>query len=213
MTRREQAKEANRARVRAAAEAIIRTEGMDKLTMRHLAERASVSLRTPYNLFGSKTDVLIALLEDAGFDLPPAPAVSDDSLIVELLLGALDQAEQFFGTDEMFYREVFGGIMSSEHHQARQTGVERVVALCRDMMGQAAAHGELQRDTDTELLGSDLALQLLAVLGMWGSGFFTSREGMRQVRRSWCAVLLNHCGDASRPTLEAAYQAALLPGR
>ena len=32
---------------------------------RRLAEQAGVSLRTPYNLIGSKTDVLIALLEEA----------------------------------------------------------------------------------------------------------------------------------------------------
>ena len=58
MAQREKAKEEKRARIREAAARIIRSEGIGKLTMRRLAEEAGVSLRTPYNLIGSKTDVL-----------------------------------------------------------------------------------------------------------------------------------------------------------
>jgi AcrR family transcriptional regulator len=209
MAQREQAKEQKRARIRAAAAHIIRTGGIEQLTMRRLAEQAGVSLRTPYNLIGSKTDVLIALIEEAGFDPRKTLTATDNSFVTERLLGALDQIEQFFDSDESFYREVYGGIMASDHPDIRESGVGRVVETCQLLMHQAAALGELKGDTNTEQLGRHLGIQLLAVLGMWGSGFFTNQESIRQVKRAWCGVLLQHCGDTLRPQLEAAYRSAL----
>ena len=88
-------------------------------------------------------------------------------------------------------------------------GVGRVVETCQLLMHQAAALGELKGDTNTEQLGRHLGIQLLAVLGMWGSGFFTNQESIRQVKRAWCGVLLQHCGDTLRPQLEAAYRSTL----
>ncbi|EED31736.1 transcriptional regulator, TetR family [gamma proteobacterium NOR5-3] len=212
MSRREQAKEENRARIRASAERIIRTEGIDKLTMRRLAEDAGVSLRTPYNLFGSKTDVLIALLEGAGFDPGDALALRDEQLVMEQLFATLDHIEAFFDSDEKFYREVYGGIMSSAHPDVRSTNVERVVAMCQELMTHAAAKNELQIDTNTRELGRYLGVQLLAVLGMWGAEFLSNQESIRQVRRAWCGILLQHCSNASHRAVDAAYQSVALTG-
>lgn len=209
MSRREEAKEFNRARIRAAAEEIIRTEGMEKLTMRRLAEQADVSLRTPYNLFGSKTDVLISLMEEAEFELSPLGAGDESLTIIEQLLGSLDRIEAFFESDEEYFRGIYASIMASDHPEARETAVSRSVGLACVRLQQAADNGELTPATDTNALGRHLAIQLLAVLGMWGSGFFSNRESIAQVRQSWCAALLQHCGELSRPLISAAYCAAI----
>src|SRR5262249_32484158 len=50
-----------RGRIPDAAAQLIRATGGTGLSMRTLAERAEVSLATPYNLFGSKGGVLMAL--------------------------------------------------------------------------------------------------------------------------------------------------------
>ena len=55
MSLHEQNKQRNRDRILTAADEIIRKDGLEALSMRHLADYAGVSLRTPYNLFGSKT--------------------------------------------------------------------------------------------------------------------------------------------------------------
>jgi AcrR family transcriptional regulator len=204
MSRREEAKEFNRARIRAAAEEIIRTEGMEKLTMRRLAEQAEVSLRTPYNLFGSKTDVLISLIDEAQFELSPLSVSTEQITIVEQLLALLDRIEGFFGSDEEYFRGIYASIMTSDHPEAREMAVSRSVALARMRLQQAAVNGELAAGTDTDKLGRHLAIQLLAVLGMWGSGFFSNRECIAQVRESWCAALLQHCSETSRPACESA---------
>ncbi|MEM9312207.1 MAG: helix-turn-helix domain-containing protein, partial [Pseudomonadota bacterium] len=126
MVEREKAKDMNRAKIRAAAEVIIRKEGMDKLTMRRLAEEARVSLRTPYNLFGSKTEVLIALLDRAQFDpFQNSPARNDQSALATLM-STLDQVEATFEEDEAFFRVVFREIMVSDPQEAQIAAVGNV---------------------------------------------------------------------------------------
>lgn len=209
MSRREEAKEFNRARIRAAAEEIIRAEGIANLTMRRLAEHADVSLRTPYNLFGSKTDVLISLMEEAEFELSPLRADKGERTFVEQLLASLDRIEAFFGSDEEYFRGIYSSIMTSDHPEAREKAVSRSVAMASMRLQQAAKNSELTPCTDTEQLGRRLAIQLLAVLGMWGAGFFSNRESIAQVRQSWCATLLQHCGEASHLALTNTYRAAI----
>ena len=209
MARREEAKEFNRARIRAAAEEIIRSEGIEKLTMRRLAVRADVSLRTPYNLFGSKTDVLISLMEEAEFELAPLDDGNGQGSSLEQLIASLDRLEAFFDSDEEYFRGIYAGIMTSDHLEARETAVSRSVELYRNRLEQAADQGELLAETDIDWLGRHLSIQLLAVLGMWGSDYFSNRDSIAQIRQSWCATLLHHCSKEQRPALAAAYSAAL----
>ena len=61
--KREQAKAERRHRIVRAARDLIRETGDTDLSMRMLAQRAKVSLSTPYNLFGSKRAVVLAVLE------------------------------------------------------------------------------------------------------------------------------------------------------
>lgn len=206
MSKREGAKAFNRARICNAAEAVIRREGIDKLTMRRLAVVAGVSLRTPYNLFGSKTDVLVALLDDAGFQLPQRSTALGNGAAVADLLGVLDKIEAFFGNDEDYYRGIYAAIMTSDHPEVRSVSMGRGIASARMIIADAVSNGELRPGTDAKSLGRHLAITLLAVLGMWGSGFFSNRESMAQVRRAWLAVLCQHCSAASRASFASAYQ-------
>src|ERR1700744_217344 len=62
--RREAGKAERRQRIIEAARELIRETGNAGLSMRALAARARVSLATPYNLFGSKHAIILAVLED-----------------------------------------------------------------------------------------------------------------------------------------------------
>ncbi len=208
MSRREEAKAFTRARICATAEEIVRSEGIEQLNMRRLAEQAGVSLRTPYNLFGSKTDVLIALLDEAEFQLAPLASLHAEGSAITQLLGALSKIETFFARDEEYYRGIYAAVMSSDHQAAREAGVQRAVTTAQALLAQAVARGELCADTDTPALGRHLGIVLLAVLGMWGSGFFANRESIAQVRRAWLAALLQHAGEETRSKLLQSYRQA-----
>lgn len=205
MSRREEGKALNRSRICAAAEDIIRREGIAQLNMRRLADEAGVSLRTPYNLFGSKTDLLIALLDEAHLQLAPLCAAVGQGSALDQLLDALARTEVFFASDEEYYRGIYHAIMTSDHPKAREAGVVRAITTAQLLMARAVELGELVRQTNSVALGRHLAIQMLAVLGMWGSGFFTNRESIAQVRRGWLAELLHHCSEELRPSLATAY--------
>lgn len=205
MSRREAAKAFNRTRICAAAQDIIRSEGIQKLTMRRLAERAGVSLRTPYNLFGSKTDVLIALLDEAQLQIAPLGDARGQGPAIAQMIDALAGIEAFFARDEEYYRGIYQAIMTSDHPEAREAGVARAITTAQLLVARAAALAELAPDTGSAALGRHLAIQLLAVLGMWGSGLISNSESIAQVRRAWLAELLHHSSEASRPSLAAAY--------
>lgn len=177
--------------------------------MRRLAEQADVSLRTPYNLFGSKTGILISLMQEAEAELAPIATGNDQHLVLLRLLTSLDRIEAFFGCDEEYFRSIYSSIMTSDHPDARNMAVSRSVEMSFARLQEAANCGELLTGTDTQHLGRHLAIQLLSVLGMWGSGFFSNRECIAQVRRGWLATLLQHCSETLRPSLAAAYREAL----
>jgi len=65
MGQRELAKAERRRRIIAAARDLIRETGNAGLSMRALAQRAGVSLATPYNLLGSKRAIFDLLTDDA----------------------------------------------------------------------------------------------------------------------------------------------------
>src|SRR5271156_2538702 len=62
--RREAGKAERRGRIIRAARELIRETGNAGLSMRVLAAKAGVSLATPYNLFGSKRAIVLAVLQD-----------------------------------------------------------------------------------------------------------------------------------------------------
>ncbi|MEM6493596.1 MAG: TetR/AcrR family transcriptional regulator [Pseudomonadota bacterium] len=211
MVEREKAKDLNRAKIRAAAESIIRNEGIDKLTMRRLATEAGVSSRTPYNLFGSKTEVLIALMDGAQFDpFQNAPSVADRT-VLQALLGALDQFETFIRADEEFFRVVFKEIVASDETDLRFDAVERVIAVGEMFIGQAKINDEIEGGTNVKLLAADLAYQVLTMMGMWSDNIYPIAQGTDQVRRGWCTMLMAHCSEGARPILHETYQTLLSP--
>lgn len=61
--KREQAREERRQRVLAAARWLLIDGASEGFSMPKLAEQAGLSLATPYNLFGGKAEILVALLE------------------------------------------------------------------------------------------------------------------------------------------------------
>lgn len=201
MAQREEAKNQNREKIKKAAARIIRKEGIEHLTMRNLANDAGVSLRTPYNLFGSKTDVLVALLDEASVGIYDAISVRDTGLVLEGLFSGINSLEVFFSKDEDFYRDVYWGIMSSDQPEARISGYQGVIDIVQSAMADACANKELDPQTNTIAFGNHIAIELMAILGMWGSGYFDSHECANHIRASWHAGFLTKATRKSRQFL------------
>jgi AcrR family transcriptional regulator len=119
VSRREAGKAERRHRIIQAARELIRETGNAGLSMRALAARAGVSLATPYNLFGSKRAIVLAVLEDVReFQDRFAHLRLTDPL--ERLFAAVDMAVEFYIADPPFYRTLWAAVFDTSDDVRRE---------------------------------------------------------------------------------------------
>src|ERR1700756_5038682 len=107
--RREAGKTERRQRIVKAARQLIRETGNAGLSMRALAARAGVSLATPYNLFGSKRAIVLAVPQDVRefHQRFAAPRAADP---VERMFAAVDMSIDFYIGDPRFYKTLWAAV-------------------------------------------------------------------------------------------------------
>lgn len=190
-----------RERIEKAAEEIIRTEGINGLTMRHLAETAEVALKTPYNLYGSKTGVLLTLL-DRTTNALLIELLSDDSpLVLQKLFNALAALGRFYSEDEDYLRLIFWAVMTSNHPEERAAAHANIVAIVSANITEAHAEKELKPKVEPAVLGEQLGLNLLANLGSWAGGHLSMGATIAHTKSVWLALIAPHATKKSEATL------------
>jgi AcrR family transcriptional regulator len=176
LSRREDAKTERRHRIVTAARDLIRETGDTGLSMRAIAARARVSLSTPYNLFGSKRAIVLAVLEDIEeFHERFARSKSLDA--VERIFQALSLSIRFYVEDPDFYRTLWTGVFDMSGKEVRQALArpERA-AFWLALLNAAAAEGAIAPAINTSLLMLDLDLAFGAVMLNWVLGALSTDE-------------------------------------
>lgn len=168
--RREEAKLERRKRIIRAARELIRETGDAGLSMRALAARAGVSLATPYNLFGSKGAVLLAVLEDIkGFGVRFADYHAEMPL--DRLLKAASLAVSYYEEDPAFYRALWTSVLkATSGEERRMIFNNKRKAFWLGLLGDAAAGGWLVDEIDTETLLINLDFTFRSVMLHWING-------------------------------------------
>ena len=85
---------AQRARILAAATDLIAAHGVEGMTMRQLAAACDLHIATLYHYFGSKSDLIGAIVDDRHYDA----GLRDLALPVDPALDPRDRLESFFAT-------------------------------------------------------------------------------------------------------------------
>lgn len=201
MSVREQNKEVNRRKILDAAKALMQEGGLEALSMRALAERACVSSRTPYNLFGSKTALLIGLL-DAPLAQLQGVAPSSGSVLMTLL-DMLEPAYQAYAPELDYYRHIYWGIMSSDQPEARAGELARIRQMLEPVLALAIEMGELV-DVDAKALAHHLVLLGLGLLGLWASNLIDGPELLGHMRQALGRGLQAHANEALRAQIDVA---------
>ena len=206
MSLRQSSKDLNRRKILVAARELVREGGLGALSMRNLATRARVSSRTPYNLFGSKTDVLVGLLDEPMQRLwQDLPQPSDQSLLL-FSLTMVGKVYELYAPEIDYYREIYWGLMSSGYQHVRLAAVARARQLALPLVLQAMANGELAQDTNPGALANQLVLNLAGLLGLWASSLIDGPELVDQIRRSMALGFLAACHeDLGRRIRQAAF--------
>lgn len=199
--RREAAKEERRRRIIVAARELIRETHTTGLSMRELARRAGVSLATPYNLFGSKGAVVLAVMQDARdyrerfFARPFADPVAR-------LFDAVDLAVEYYLRDPDFYkilwREIFaaaGDVRSAIYNPRRDQ-------FWFGLIGDAVAAGAIAPTIDPDFLLHQLDHQFRSVMLDWVSGDLPPEALGPTIALGYALMLLGAATPAWRGPLE-----------
>jgi len=195
MSRREENKEVNRRRILAAARALIQEGGLDALQMRTLAERAKVSSRTPYNLFGSKTAVLIGLL-DAPLDQLVGVVPAKQAVLAQVF-ETLERAYKLYAPQQDYYRNIYWGVMTSDQAEAREVTLERACRVLAMLLQRAIDAGELAK-VDAKGLAEHLVLLGLGLLGLWASKLIDGKQLLSHLRLAVEQSLQPHVGAGDK---------------
>ena len=213
--KREQAKARRRTDIVRAARDLIRETGETDLSMRTLAQRAGVSLSTPYNLFGSKRAVVLAVLEDErDFAERFRKLVSGNS--IDRIFGAHDLAFSYYTSDPEFYRTLWRALLSTSGQD--DTGLatpERLAqtrAIWLGLVSNAVRDGYLADDIPAELIMQSMAHVTGGALLSWAMGGLSTSALTATVGIGYALCLKGSATAKGQALLQAkieAYQVSL----
>lgn len=208
ISRREAGKQERRRRIIEAARDLIRETGNAGLSMRALAARAGVSLATPYNLFGSKQAIILAVLEDVR-EYRQRFAALRTVAPLERIFMALDLALQYYTDDPRFYKTLWISVFEMSDEVRHGILNSQRDAFWQGLMEQAMAAGDLSDDVDAALLVRQLDFIQRSALHGWAIGDI-AQELLNPTVVCGFALML---GGAATPSSQAALRARLLDGQ
>ncbi|MBK6706913.1 MAG: TetR/AcrR family transcriptional regulator [Sphingomonadales bacterium] len=127
-----------------AAHALIRETGGTGFSMVQLAEKAGVSPATPYNLLGSKGEVLRRVIRDEFESFGKRLAAEPERAPLDHLLHAVDLVAIHYGAEPDFYRGLFNAVLGAQATPSRAMMQEEGVLLWGHLVREALASGELE---------------------------------------------------------------------
>ena len=175
-------KEKRRRNVLLAAESLIRKAGEVSFNMEALAKEAGVSFATPFNHFGRKNGVLLALLAakvDSQLQSLQLGAAQGDPLA--RILEVADQSTAIYCSDPELYRPIIRTVLPGRLADNYQPP-DSVLELWRVAVFPAFEAGDLLPDVDMSTIVKSLHLAYTAALLYWATGLYDDGEFEVQAR-------------------------------
>lgn len=207
MATREQAKSQRKSDILDSARALLRQAQGHGFSMRALADAAGVSSATPYNLFGSKQAILVALL-DADLEQYQSALAALEADGIDLMFEAVALMQRFLAGEPEFYRGVMGEMSQDGGAQLRYVVGGPRYALWKHMLAQAADAGLLQRELDPDAFAITVTQMIAGNLQEWALGQLSLPEMDARIRYGLSLCLLAIATDTSRVVLSRRWQQA-----
>jgi AcrR family transcriptional regulator len=201
-----QLKLSTRDRVLDAAERLL-AEGSAAFSMRELAEEAGLSFATPFNQFGSKAAIMLALTARrvASMQEQFAQAARPDTATARVLL-AVDIGASVMLAAPVVNRAVMAAIGAPIDEPSDVSS--RSAALWAEALADGKGLLPATRPLALALLPSQLAMALRGVLSFWTAGEIPDRLLKKRARAAAAAVLLGFVSRDDRAHLISLLQDA-----
>jgi AcrR family transcriptional regulator len=198
---RERQKEKRCDQILDAARLLIRSTGGIDFPMRQLAEEAEVSLVTPYNLFGSKSGVLYALLNVALESLPWAEGQPVRNANAQSVVDLAGMAAQLYADDAAFYRPLLRFLLGVRDAEHRPRLVEQSVERWRHAVEAVVRAKDLDERVDIPMFSRQLMITFMGSIELWAQEELTDEGFIAQSIYGSALLVCARATNAARPGL------------
>jgi AcrR family transcriptional regulator len=212
MTKLERSKSRRRDHIISAAIDLIRETGEAGISMRALASRANVSLATPYNLFGSKSVILVEVLKitASSFGEKFAAKASPNSL--NRIFEFVDQSIGLYRSDPNFFKALLRALYKTEDTELRLLLQRPRIQFYKNLLRESIAEGYLSDDCSPEYHGRALhSIFGFAILD-WVYGASSLEKARLEIDYGHSVILLDAATDTAKASIierRKRYQATL----
>ncbi len=192
---REDSKEDRRQAILAAAERLLRASEESDFSMRALAREAGVSFATPFNLFESKSGILVGLMRKlVASNRDSLEKVSKRADPIETLFRLVDVSVDGYTTDPQLVRALVRAMDATtgpDRYQARGLGA----LVWKPALESAARDGALDPKRNVDLLARSLHLMFREALSSWAADDISAEEFKLQTLHGLSVWLLSAVTD------------------
>lgn len=200
MATREEAKEQRRRQIVRAARRLMQETGQTGFSMRALADRADVSIATPYNLFGSKQAVMYAVL-DADLAAYQKRLERLQSNELEVFFRAVSVAATLYGKEPNFYQAVLFAVYHDGGTEFRSIFGGPRHAIWKHMVTSAMEAGVLEETVEPNTYAISLASNFSSSIMEWANGALSLKEMEARAHYGFAVALRGVCTPAYREAL------------
>jgi AcrR family transcriptional regulator len=210
---REQTREQLRQRIVVAARALLSETESIEFSMRALAIKAGVGHVTPYNIFGSKQAVLLAVLDAdmVEFERAVQAGRALDPLIE--IFEVVRLCAEFWFSDPVFYKTLYSELLDLRQARDQSLTTPLREEFWRRLTRAMAQNGNLQDFVAIEPLAMNFRRIALQAIRAWIARNLSQRQVEAELGYSVALALLGSVrSDLSGPVLEklVGYQTVLV---
>jgi len=191
--------ERRRKAILAAARTLLEKE---PLSMRRLADAAGVSQATPYNLFGTKRRIFLALYQEINDDLLARIMASDARDALDRMYAAILLMTRSLAAEPGFFRALIAVIYASDAEDADSGTADPAIAIWTELMHALAEEGLIDTRVDLAAFTRNFVYLVGGALMDWTDGRIDADGLDAAVRYGFTLATLAVATDASRPRLE-----------
>ena len=189
---REENIEKRRRKILSAARKVVASKGPGELSMRALAGRAGFSVTTLYNLFGSKDEILLALIQEGVASVQPiidAQSESDPLAALERL--TVIPAAFLARNAGLFQPMIAAGLYQNGGRTPQmQTFYGTLVVAIENLVKAAQDAGHLNKDVSARLLAAEIFYSFRVAVEDWGCGLIGNDALFRRIQVGVRVILL-----------------------
>lgn len=201
--KRQQGLEDRRRRLVKAASELLAERDNGQFSMPDLAERAGVSLATPYNLFGSKAAVLAQVFERLVRGFHRDDNWMDGLSASARIFGVIDRLAQAYEVQGRLFRNLWRalyGLDLTEHKQWNQSMSREIV---RPLVASLSRDGLLSEEVPAAVIETTLIRIFDSNFELWAAQEWEVAELTRRLRQGFAVVFLGLVSAEERAILAA----------